>query len=49
MRVVGTYLAKFLEDLNGIGKRVKKDLFDFAPVAEEMAKMLVTSNVEGYT
>jgi hypothetical protein len=46
VRVVTSHLAKFPEDLNGIGMKVKKDVFDFALVADEVAKTLVTSNVE---
>src|SRR5262247_1517106 len=38
--------ASFRGELNGIGKKVKKDLFDLALVADEIAKALVNSNVE---
>src|SRR6266550_4954565 len=33
-------------ELHGIGKKVEKDLFDLALVADEIAKTLVNSNVE---
>ena len=40
LSVGGPHLAEFLNDLNGVGKKVGKDLFDLALVADEVAKTL---------
>src|SRR5262249_12538487 len=33
-------------ELDGVGKKIEKDLFDLALVADEVAKPLVNSNIE---